>query len=257
MADTFQVRDNRNGFLWVNNEIVDEFASKIGPTAFLVYAVLARHAHFGSEVAFPSQKKIAFLSGISERAVRTALCILRDNGLIRWEQRQGTDKKYHHNVYVLTQPDIKPAADSADGSENHRNETAGSQLPTNKTKKNKTKTQDEDFLNAVEEIRKIHPRSDAPAADRRAIKAAASNMVKEGKVSTLMAACRVLYVSARAYRNERADQDPHYTKTCAAWFNGECFERYARRPKQEQLAIRPSLPDGLAEMRARRNEIHA
>src|SRR6516164_8474166 len=41
MKHTFEVRDKRTGFAWINNEIIDEFLSEIGPSAFAVYVILA------------------------------------------------------------------------------------------------------------------------------------------------------------------------------------------------------------------------
>jgi hypothetical protein len=138
LKQSFEVRDSRDGFLWINNEVVDDLAPKIGASAFLVYAVIARHASKLS-TAFPSQATIAEKCGLSERAIRTALSVLRDSKLLTWEQVKGPQKKHPHNVYTL----LKPPANFAATSENPRQkttETTGSQLPANKIKPNKKET---------------------------------------------------------------------------------------------------------------------
>jgi hypothetical protein len=140
LGQSFEVRDTRAGFLWINNEVLDDHAPKIGASAFLVYAVIARHAN-KSSVAFPSQATIAEKSGLSERAIRTALGALRDAKLIAWEQVKGAEKKYPHNVYTLLQPPANSAASSANLRQNST-QTTGSQLPTNKIEPEQDKTLD-------------------------------------------------------------------------------------------------------------------
>src|SRR5262249_45216950 len=150
--------------------------------------------------------------------------------LITWVQQPGGEKKYKHNVYTLQQPPAKIAATFANQRQK-ATETTGTPLPENKTKSNKTKTLDFDRKDAEEKIRLVHPRSDAPNADRRRIGEAVNALVKERKLGE-RAACAALYHAAKQYAAQRRGEDAEFTKTCAAWFHGGCYLKFLDQPKR-------------------------
>lgn len=94
-----EIRDRRRGFLWLNNEIVDEFAPKVGPTALLVYLYLCRFANNVTESCWPKQDRIAEFCKCSDRTIRSSLAKLEACGLIA-VQRQKVGE-LSQNIYTL------------------------------------------------------------------------------------------------------------------------------------------------------------
>jgi hypothetical protein len=136
MKHTFEVRDKRTGFAWINNEIIDEFLSEIGPSAFAVYVILARHANNETQLTFPSQERLGELLGMSRRTIYSALKLLCDYRLIRIEKSQHGG--YVHNVYTLLQPCAKSACGFSHEQPTAQPPAIGdtttcSRLPNNKT----------------------------------------------------------------------------------------------------------------------------
>jgi hypothetical protein len=122
---------------------------------------------------------------------------------------------------------------------------------TIKNQKEQSKTSEVfDLSRAVKLIRERHPRSEGRIADIRAIKAAVARLRKERDGITEHEACTLLFVAAARYSTERQNQDPQFTKTCSAWFNGAYYEKYEQKPV---VSVTGSGPDGLAEIRARRS----
>jgi hypothetical protein len=94
-----EIRDRRRGFLWINNEIVDDFAPQLGSMSLLVYMYLCRHANNDTAVCWPSQERIAHFCHCTDRTVRSALKELEDIGLISIERRRIGD--ITQNIYTL------------------------------------------------------------------------------------------------------------------------------------------------------------
>jgi GntR family transcriptional regulator len=96
-----QVRDIREQpFLWMDNRIVDVYAKKIGPLAFVVYAKLCRHTNKGQE-AWPSIETIADETGISIASVKRALLKLKKHKLVKVSRVRLSSGEYTRNVYSL------------------------------------------------------------------------------------------------------------------------------------------------------------
>jgi biotin operon repressor len=98
----FEVRDRRGGFLWVSNDVFDNYAPKLQHSTFMTYLALARYANNDSQGSHPSQEFIASLVGVSRRTVIRAIQELTDVGLLAVEKVGGGD--YLHNEYVLLKP---------------------------------------------------------------------------------------------------------------------------------------------------------
>ncbi len=81
------VRDQREpGWFFVDNEIIDKYASQIGAYGVAVYSVLCRHCRNSTQqVTNLSQRDIAASLGISQDRVRKSLSALADFSLIAVE----------------------------------------------------------------------------------------------------------------------------------------------------------------------------
>lgn len=84
--EVFEVRDVRGNFLWIDNEVVDQHAKKVGAIALAVYAVLCRHADNKTGNCFPSQSLMAEKLGISISSIRRSVKALLDTGLISFKR---------------------------------------------------------------------------------------------------------------------------------------------------------------------------
>lgn len=132
MEQYFEVRDKRNGFLWIGKEIVEDYAKIIGPSALLVYIILAKFADNKTSESFPTQAQIADLAGLSERTVRTVLTNLETVKLITIDKLPAKGG-YFYNRYTLLQPPEEISGtppeigDVATGKKghNHRKPTSG------------------------------------------------------------------------------------------------------------------------------------
>lgn len=90
----------RGGFLWINNEIIDDFAAEIGGTGLLVYVILCRYANNGTAESYPSQEKLAELCQVSVRTIRRAIASLQQHKLILIDQLT-EGGKFSRNIYTL------------------------------------------------------------------------------------------------------------------------------------------------------------
>lgn len=95
-------RDACNGFFWfsIPNKLF-EYSGCNKSHIIAVYACLAYHAN-KRQVSFPSQLTIKYETGISERAVKTTIKVLRGNNIIR--VRRIYEKNRTHNKYLLVSP---------------------------------------------------------------------------------------------------------------------------------------------------------
>lgn len=93
--ERFEVRDRRNGFLWITNSFFDAYITQLQPSSLLVYLALARLANNDTQKCFPSYETIAEMTGVVRSTVALALQDLKDLGLLEWS------KDGRHNVYSL------------------------------------------------------------------------------------------------------------------------------------------------------------
>jgi Helix-turn-helix domain len=104
-----EIRDRRGGFLWINNEVIDDYAPKIGGSALLVYIVLCRYANNATGEARPSQETLAKLCELSPRSIRRAISTLEHHKLIETEQLT-VKGQWDRNVYYLLKISSPPTA---------------------------------------------------------------------------------------------------------------------------------------------------
>lgn len=129
-----EIRDRRGGgFLWINNEIIDDYATKIGGTALLVYMVLCRYANNETGQARPSQETLAEKCGVASRSIRRAIVALEEAKLIE-KQQQTVKGQWDSNVYYLLQIDRRPNLASG----HTVGQTVGHERPINKTEQDRT-----------------------------------------------------------------------------------------------------------------------
>jgi len=82
------IRDQRQpGWWWAENELIDTWASTLGPYGLAVYAVLARHVDNASQQCRLSYGRIAELLNISRRQVIREIQRLEEYGLIQIVRR--------------------------------------------------------------------------------------------------------------------------------------------------------------------------
>jgi predicted ArsR family transcriptional regulator len=108
-----QARDSRKpGHYWADNEIIDEYAAKVGVYGLAVYHALCRYADKEGQ-SFPSHATLAKQLKVSPRKVHDALRLLEKEGLIEIEHRQKETGEHMSNLYTLRQikkPDEAPKA---------------------------------------------------------------------------------------------------------------------------------------------------
>lgn len=97
--EIFEVRDSRDGFLWIPNSLFDYALKTLKPSSLFVYLALARMANNVTQQCFPSYERLADMTGLSRATVATALKDLRTHRIITWGNRDG------HNVYSLLDTD--------------------------------------------------------------------------------------------------------------------------------------------------------
>lgn len=91
--------DRSPGWVRIDHAIIDLLPA-IGPAAFAVYAVLAKHAD-ESGACWPSVARVAQLCGTTKRSVRRCLQRLVDAGLIEVKRRRSEKGDHAPNVYRL------------------------------------------------------------------------------------------------------------------------------------------------------------
>jgi DNA-binding Lrp family transcriptional regulator len=84
-----EVRSIEDGnWYWISRRVLEGFASKIGAIGFALYSAYASYAG-NKGVAFPSQRTLARMLGISIKTIIKYNKKLQENGLIRIEKRKG------------------------------------------------------------------------------------------------------------------------------------------------------------------------
>lgn len=99
--DNIRVIRQRSNFFMVDNAIIDEYAPRIGATAFLVYCVLCRVADNADNDSFYSIPKIADRAGVIEATARKAIKTLESEGLISIEERHRANGSQSSNLYTI------------------------------------------------------------------------------------------------------------------------------------------------------------
>lgn len=94
------VRDERPGFLMLQNEVLDRYGHIIGPNGIAVYCALCRFAS-REGTSFPSLHKIAVLTGMSRPTVVKYLKVLKEHGLISIETRKTDAGDSDSNWYTI------------------------------------------------------------------------------------------------------------------------------------------------------------
>lgn len=94
--EKIEIRDLRDGdWYWVHKAVIQEYASKIGAIAIVIYDFLASLAD-SNQKCFPSQKYISETLGYSRATINKKIKLLERNRLIRIEKRNR-----YHCVYQL------------------------------------------------------------------------------------------------------------------------------------------------------------
>jgi hypothetical protein len=98
MTDT--IRDARETFhFWVDDAVIDQFATSLGPYGLALYTVLCRRAKKGQ--SYPSIKKLAADTGMGATSVKKYLGTLRDLGLITITPRKDEWGDPTSNLYTI------------------------------------------------------------------------------------------------------------------------------------------------------------
>ena len=87
------------GWTWLDNAAIDRIP-EVGPRAFAVLAVLARHADAKRE-SYPGVARIAQLTAMSERQVKREIATLCDAGLVSRQRRSRGRGLGTFNVYRI------------------------------------------------------------------------------------------------------------------------------------------------------------
>jgi len=86
------------GRFMVDNQLLDEFGTLLGPYGLAVYMVLARYANNETQECWPSTRKIAELTGMSRTTVKKELRTLQRLGVVTVQSGRG---RYNPNRYTL------------------------------------------------------------------------------------------------------------------------------------------------------------
>lgn len=136
--EIFEVRDSRDGFLWIPNSLFDYALKTLKPSSLFVYLALARMANNVTQQCFPSYERLADMTGLSRATVATALKDLRTHRIITWGNRDG------HNVYSLLDTDSLKIGRVQSGEHNSPISEAQQSSPLDPNKTH-NKTQEQDF----------------------------------------------------------------------------------------------------------------
>lgn len=98
----FKIRDRRVvQRFFVDNLVVDQWGSEMGPLGIAVYISLCRHADIDDQECWLNHTTIAGEWGMSVSSVKRALSTLRDLLLIDWEESHRPDGSQRCNTYWL------------------------------------------------------------------------------------------------------------------------------------------------------------
>lgn len=106
MAERGSLRDRRKQrWLWVDHEVIDEYAAKIGPHALSVYVYLVRRAN-SEDQAWPSIKTICEALGMGRTKAKESLQILYKHELVGFEVRVSETGDPDTNLYTILEVQI-------------------------------------------------------------------------------------------------------------------------------------------------------
>lgn len=89
--------------LWVDNEILEVYGSKLKPHGIALYCALARHANSETQGGFPSYERLMKLSGIGKRnTISKYITIIEGLDLIKVIR----NKKREPNIYFMLEVKI-------------------------------------------------------------------------------------------------------------------------------------------------------
>jgi DNA-binding MarR family transcriptional regulator len=89
------------GFTRIDNRMVDYYLQLVGVAPFAVLVVLLRHADIKTGRCYPSIRRIARTTGLSQPTVLKAIAILEKEGLIKVERKFTKGGEREVNVYTL------------------------------------------------------------------------------------------------------------------------------------------------------------
>jgi hypothetical protein len=108
MTQSLPKRDIKSpgGFAWINNYIMKWYGPELGPYGIAVYMALALHSNNQTQVAFPSNKTVAKITGMSTRQVQKETHKLERLGLILVHRTTAPGRKSPGvlNRYTLLAP---------------------------------------------------------------------------------------------------------------------------------------------------------
>ena len=104
---THEIRDQRRpGWLWLRNEIIDQYGAELGAIGIAVYVALCKHADNDTQECYPSHAAIGKAIGLSAPTVSKALARLCELNLITVEHRYDDAGRQTSNLYTLL--DFRP-----------------------------------------------------------------------------------------------------------------------------------------------------
>lgn len=227
------MRKQRPGcWFWVDDRIILAMAD-MGPVAFAVYCVLAKHAGRRTQETWLAASTIARYVGRSERTVRRQLRLLEQAGLIASRERYGPAGQLA-NGYTLSEPPESPRSPMS-GAPGHQ--CPGPPVTgDHRTRGWEPEVENQppydppegDFL---DRFLAAYPRTDRPGYTRRALDRALAG----GADPELIIARAQLFAASD---EGRADDCP----PASQWIRGERYledpASWARRPKDHEHRAR-------------------
>jgi hypothetical protein len=128
----------KKDWTWIYNAVI-ELIAEIGLVAFCVYVVLSQHADNDDRTCFPSMNRLAAIVGITPRAARKAIALLKAKGLITIERRSEKGRGFISNRYkILAQSPRKPSERKDSRDRNVGSVGIGTEVPEASERKDST-----------------------------------------------------------------------------------------------------------------------
>ena len=77
------------GWYWIDKNVMKVYAKSLGPSAIVVYNVLALFSNSKTQSCYPTHRTIGRIAGMSKRTVSQKMRQLESSGLIRREWQKG------------------------------------------------------------------------------------------------------------------------------------------------------------------------
>jgi len=216
---------------------------KFTPTQKNVLIRLALHFNIKTQRCNPGVKKTATGSGVSERAVQTALTAARARSVIDVDVGGGRKKTSDYRLllgwidavetphgdapFVRTPHGETLFGGALNGAAPGRKGARGGRKPrtvVHPNKKNIEANNEENIEKAFEEWWSLYPKHVSKGDARK---------VYEHITKSELATVEQLKLGVMRYAHERTGQDPKFTKHAATWLNGECW---TDEPAQQSAA---------------------